>query len=112
VQNLWQPSTGPYMAASITGYFGAQSSAFAGWYRNNYTFNDDLHWVKGNHNFAFGGHFEMSKFDVTNVYQSYGGFGFAAVTNKIGGTTYQYPNALANFQMGFMNSFSRETSSR
>jgi hypothetical protein len=105
VKNLWQPGTGPYLAAGITGYFNASSSAFAGWFRNNYTLNDDLRWVKGNHNVAFGGHFELSKFDVTNVFQSYGGFGFGAVTNKIGSTTYQYPNAMANFQMGFMNSF-------
>jgi hypothetical protein len=105
VQNLWQPNTGPYLAASITGYFGAGSSAFAGWFRNNYTLNDDLHWVKGNHNFAFGGHIELSKFDVTNVFQSYGGFTFAAVTNKIGSTTYNYPNAMANFQMGFLSAF-------
>ncbi len=105
VQNLWQPDNGPYLAATITGYFGASSSAFAGWYRNNYTLNDDVHWVKGDHNFAFGGHIEMSQFDVTNVFQSYGAFGFAAVTNKIGSTTYQYPNAMANFQMGFMSGF-------
>lgn len=105
VKNLWQPPTGPYLAASITGYFGASSSAFAGWSRNNYTFNDDLHWVKGNHNLGFGGHFELSKFDVTNVFQGYGQFGFATATNKIGSTTYQYPNAMANFQMGFLTSF-------
>jgi len=100
VKNLWQPTTGPYLAATITGYFGASSSAFAGWERNNYTFNDDVHWVKGNHNLAFGGHFELSKFDVTNDFQSYGSFGF--------GTTTAYPNAMANFQLGFMagnNSF-------
>ena len=102
VTNIWQPETGPYLQATITGYFGASSSAFAAWFRNNYTFNDDLHWVKGTHNFAFGGHFELSKFDVTNVFQSYGTFGFNTATNTIGGTTYQYPNAMANFQMGFM----------
>ena len=107
VNNLWQPATGPYLAASITGYFGASSSAFAGWGRNNYTLNDDVHWVKGTHNIAFGGHFELSKFDVTNVYQSYGGFGFASATNTIGGTTYQYPNAAANFQVGFLTSFTQ-----
>jgi Carboxypeptidase regulatory-like domain len=107
VKNIWQPNTGPYLAATITGYFGASSSAYAAWGRNNYTFNDDLHWVKGTHNIAFGGHVELSKFDVTNVFQSYGAFGFNAVTNKIGSTTYQYPNAMANFQMGFMNSFSQ-----
>lgn len=105
VGNIWQPATGPYLAATITGYFGASSSAFASWYRNNYTFNDDLHWVKGNHNFAFGGHFELSKFDVINVYTSYGGFTFGTTTNKIGSTTYQYPNAMANFQLGFMTGF-------
>ncbi len=107
VTNIWQPATGPYLAATITGYFGASSSAYAGWFRNNYTFNDDLHWVKGTHNLAFGGHFELSKFDVTNVFSSYGGFTFNTATNKIGGTTYQYPNAMANFQLGFMTGFSQ-----
>jgi hypothetical protein len=107
VQNLWQPGTGPYLAASISGYFGAGSSAFAGWVRGNYTVNDDVHWVKGNHNFAFGGHIEMSQFNVQNVYQSYGGFSFGTVSNVIGGATYQYPNAMANFQMGFLSSFSQ-----
>src|ERR1039458_5849967 len=28
VNNLWHPATGPYLAASISGYFGAASSAF------------------------------------------------------------------------------------
>jgi hypothetical protein len=107
VQNLWQPGTGPYLAASISGYFGAGSSAFAGWIRGNYTVNDDVHWVKGNHNFAFGGHIEMSQFNVQNVYQSYGGFTFGAVSNVISGTTYQYPNAMANFQMGFLSAFTQ-----
>jgi Carboxypeptidase regulatory-like domain len=105
VKNVWQPPTGPFLSASITGYFGATSSAFAGWGRNNYTFNDDLHWVKGNHNITFGGHFELSKFDVTNVYTSYGSFSFNSVTNKIGSTNYQYPNAMANYQLGFMTGF-------
>jgi hypothetical protein len=99
VNNLWQPPTGPYLAATVTGYFGASSSAFAGWLRNNYTFADDLHWVRGKHNIAFGGHYELSKFDVTNVFQGYGAFGF--------GTTTQYVNAMANFQLGFLTSFSQ-----
>jgi hypothetical protein len=102
VQNLWQPTTGPYMAASITGYFKVGSSAFAGWERNNYTLNDDLHWVKGAHNLAFGGHVELSKFDVTNVFTSYGGFTFAQAGSSfaIGNV-----NAMANFQTGFLQSF-------
>jgi len=107
VSNIWQPDDGPYLAASVSGYFGASSSAFASWIRGNYTLNDDIHWVKGSHNFAFGGHIEKSQFNVQNVYQSYGTFAFAAVTNKIGSTTNYYPNAAANFQMGFMSSFTQ-----
>jgi len=102
VQNIWQPITGPYLAASITGYFGASSSAFAGWERNNYTFNDDLHWVIGKHNLAFGGHVEISKFDVTNVFTSYGSFAFAKAGSSV---PLGNVNAMANFQMGFMSSF-------
>lgn len=106
-KDVWQPPTGPYLSASVTNYFGASSSAFAGWLRNNYTFNDDLHWTVRSHNLTFGGHFELSKYDVTNVYQSYGGFGFAPVTNKISGVSYQYPNAMANFLVGFMSAFNQ-----
>jgi len=50
---------------------------------------------------------EKSQFNVQNVYQSYGSFAFAAVTNKIGSTTNYYPNAAANFQMGFMSAFTQ-----
>jgi hypothetical protein len=105
VKNIWQPNTGPYLQAIVSGYFQVSSSAFASWERNNYTFHDDLHWVKGTHNFAFGGEFEISKFDVENVNSSYGTFNFGAVTNSIGGTAYQYPNGAANFLQGFMSSF-------
>jgi hypothetical protein len=102
VQNLWQPPTGPYMAVSVSGFMGESGAAFAGWERNNYTFNDDLHWVKGKHNFAVGGHYEISKFDVTNDFQSYGAFG-----TGLAGSTYALANvnAMANFETGFLTSF-------
>jgi hypothetical protein len=102
VQNLWQPPTGPYMAVSISNYFGESGAAFAGWERNNYTFNDDLHWVRGKHDVAFGGHFELSKYDVTNDYQSYGAFG-----TGLGGASLAIANvnAMANFETGLLTSF-------
>ncbi|MGA9040191.1 MAG: hypothetical protein WB421_06625, partial [Terriglobales bacterium] len=103
VNNLWQPSTGPYLSVKVSGYFSASSSAFAGWARNNYTFNDDLHWVKGSHSFAFGGHVELSKFDVTNVFQGYGGFSFTSDSQTLKGVSIQYPNAAANYLLGFVS---------
>jgi hypothetical protein len=100
--SIWQPSVGPYMDPTISGYFKAASSASAVFERNNYTFNDDLHWVKGRHNFAFGGHYELSKFDVVNVYNSYGIFTFGlAGTSLPAGNV----NAFANYMVGFMNTF-------
>jgi hypothetical protein len=97
---LWQPNLGPYMALSVSGYMKVGSSASALFERNNYTFNDDLHWVKGAHDFAFGGHFELSKFDVVNVYNSYGAF-----TSGLAGTSLAVANnnAMANFQEGFLS---------
>ena len=104
VTNLWQPNTGPYMTFSASGYIGESGAAFAGWLRNNYTYNDDLHWVRGKHNIAFGGHFEMSKFDVANDFQSYGSF-----TSGLSGTSFAIGNvnAMANFQQGFLTGFNQ-----
>ncbi|MGD0345604.1 MAG: carboxypeptidase regulatory-like domain-containing protein [Terracidiphilus sp.] len=99
--SLWQPSVGPYMDPIISGYFQASGSASAVFERNNYTFNDDIHWVKGAHNFAFGGHYELSKFDVVNVYNSYGIFDFGTATNP----TVANNNAFANYMEGFLTTF-------
>jgi len=101
LSSLWQPNLGPYMALTVSGYMKVGSSASALFERNNYTFNDDLHWVKGAHDFAFGGHFELSKFDVVNVYNSYGAFtaGLAGSSLAVANN-----NAMANFQQGFLSS--------
>jgi hypothetical protein len=100
LSSLWQPNLGPYMALTVSGYMKVGSSASALFERNNYTFNDDLHWVKGAHDFAFGGHYELSKFDVVNVYNSYGGF-----TSGLAGASLPAANvnAMANFQAGFLS---------
>ncbi|MGB7741177.1 MAG: hypothetical protein WBL41_00360, partial [Terracidiphilus sp.] len=102
--SIWQPTLGPYMSLSVSGYMKVGSSASALFERNNYTFNDDLHWVKGAHDFAFGGHYELSKFDVVNVYNSYGAF-----TSGLAGTSQPDANvnALANFELGFLSALTQ-----
>jgi hypothetical protein len=102
--SLWQPNLGPYMALSVSGYMKVGSSASALFERNNYTLNDDLHWVKGAHDFAFGGHYELSKFDVVNVYNSYGAF-----TSGLAGSSLAVANnnAMANFQQGFLSALTQ-----
>jgi hypothetical protein len=102
--SLWQPNLGPYIALSVSGYMKVGSSASALFERNNYTLNDDLHWVKGAHDFAFGGHYELSKFDVVNVYNSYGAF-----TSGLAGSSLAAANinAMANFQQGFLSALTQ-----
>jgi hypothetical protein len=108
VKNVYQyASAGPYLNVDVTGYFGVTGTATAIFGRNDYNFNDVLAWVKGKHDFAFGGHIELSKFDATNVNAGDGNFSFAPVNNSVGSTEYQYPDAMANFQMGFMSSFNQ-----
>jgi hypothetical protein len=98
VTNIFQPTENKTIqSVSVSGYFSVSASAYALWQRNNYTFNDDVHWVKGNHSFAFGGHIEISKFDLTNTGSTNGTFGFGNF-----GTNF---NALANYQMGYMTAF-------
>ncbi len=98
--NIWQPTeNNDIYGIGPSGYYGVSGYGYAAWGRNNYTFNDDLHWVKGRHSFAFGGHFELSKFDVTNVGNQNGQFGTAAYSS--------YVNALANFQMGYLTSLTQ-----
>lgn len=99
VQNLWQPPQNNLLnQISVSGYFSISGSPYADFARNNYTFNDDIHWVKGNHNFGFGGHIELSKYDLTSLGNTNGRFGFNGTNTN---------NALASFQIGYMNSFSQ-----
>jgi hypothetical protein len=109
VNNIYQyAADGPYLNVNIGGgYFGVTGSAAAIFGRNDYNLNDVLNWVKGKHNFAFGGHVELSKFDAVNLNAGDGNFSFAPVDNRIEGTTYTYPNSVANFEMGFMSSFTQ-----
>jgi hypothetical protein len=99
VNNVFQPPQNSLInSVAVSGYFTVSASAFAGWYRNNYTFNDDIHWVRGHHNFAFGGHIELSKFDVANVGSTNGSFGFSATNSN---------NALASYQIGYLSAFTQ-----
>ena len=99
VNNVYQPPQNALINnVAVTGDFTVSASAFAGWDRNNYTFNDDVHWVRGSHNFAFGGHIELSKFDVTNVGSTNGSFTFNATNTN---------NALASYQIGYLSAFTQ-----
>jgi hypothetical protein len=96
--NITQPSINAITGVTAAGFFTLGATAGAAFQRNNYTFSDDLHWVKGNHNFAFGVHAEISKVDLNNQYNQPGTFTFNSNT-----TNY----ALSSFLLGYLYNFNQ-----
>jgi|HubBroStandDraft_6_1064221.scaffolds.fasta_scaffold16219_2 hypothetical protein len=96
--NITQPSINAITGVTATGFFTLGATAGASFQRNNYTFSDDLHWVKGNHNVAFGVHAEISRVDLDNQYNQPGTFSFNSNT-----TNY----ALASFLLGYLYTFNQ-----
>ena len=96
--NITQPSVSALTDVGATGFFTVGATAEAAFQRNNYTFAEDLHWVKGSHNLAFGAHAEISKVDLNNQYNQPGNFTFNSNT-----TNY----ALASFLLGYLYTFNQ-----
>ena len=94
--NIPQPTANALAGLSATGFFSFGTSALATFQRNNYTFSDDVHWVKGRHSTAFGVHAEISKVDIDSNYNNSGTFTFNSNTSNY---------ALASFLLGYLYSF-------
>lgn len=95
---IWQPAEKAIQQMAVTGFFSLGDAPAAVFQRNNYTLADDVHYVKGDHNFGFGVHAELTKNDISNLFQQPGLFSFNA-TN----TNY----AAASFVLGYMSAFTQ-----
>ncbi len=94
--NIYQPSYKALVGIGTTGFFFIGDNAHAAFQRNNYTLVDDLHWVKGSHNFAFGVHVELSKVDIDSEFNQPGSFTFNSDRTNYG---------LASFLLGYLYTF-------
>jgi hypothetical protein len=94
--NIYQPPNKAIVGIAATGFFSLGDNAHAVFQRNNYTLVDDLHWVKGNHNLAFGVHAEVSKVDINSEFNQPGSFAFNS-----NNTNY----ALASYLLGYLFTF-------
>jgi hypothetical protein len=94
--NIYQPAQKSIQLITASGFFSIGDNPQAAFQRNNYTFSEDLHWVMGSHNFAFGGHGEVSKIDINSLFNQPGLFTFNSNT-----TNY----ALASLMLGYMYQF-------
>ena len=93
--NIWQPSVKALDKMKVKGYFAYGDNAWAAFQRNSYNFSDDVHWVHGNHNVAFGGRVGLSKIDNGGQYQEPGKFTF----NKRAG------DGVASLMLGSITTF-------
>ncbi len=59
--NIWQPSEVIQSICQRHWRLLARAKSIATFKRSNVTLTEDLHWVKGSHNMAFGFHGEMAK---------------------------------------------------
>ena len=96
--NIYQPAQKSIQLIAASGFFTIGDNPQATFQRNNYTFADDLHWVHGNHNIAFGAHVELSKVDINSDYNAPGLFTFNSDTTNYG---------LASFLLGYLYQFSQ-----
>ena len=93
--NIWQPAQKAIERLKVKSYFSFGANPYAAFERNSYNLSDDLRWVHGNHNFAFGGRIELSKIDNGGPYQAPGLFTFSKGAG----------DGAASFLLGSMSSF-------
>lgn len=100
--NIWQPSFPSIQSIGVTGDFSFGQNPHATFKRSNTTVAEDLHWIRGAHNIAFGFHGELSHLEVINTNGQPGSFSFTSTTTN---------NAMASFFLGYLSSFSQASGS-
>ncbi|AXC12642.1 Oar protein [Acidisarcina polymorpha] len=107
-------STAPVsLNLQVTDKWSIYSGAPATFNVNTFAFADDITWVHGKHQIAFGGEFVRSQFNENNVYQGNGSFNFSGVYSQFGPAG-QSPGATGadanlDFLTGSMNSFEQSS---
>lgn len=96
--NMWQPPDKALQSIAVSGFFTIGDNPKARFTRNNWTLNDDLHWVRGNHTLSFGVHAEISRVDIDSQFQEPGAFTFTADTTN---------NAVASFELGYLRTLTQ-----
>jgi len=100
--NIFQPDFGKAIQSiSISGVSGFSfgDNPHATFKRNNFSWSDDVSWLRGRHNFKFGGVLELSRVDITNPgFFGYGTFGFSSITNFLKGQLNTFQQGAGEFK--------------
>jgi hypothetical protein len=72
----FQPKPGAIQGIGVAGGFTIGDNPTGLFTRNNFTWSDDVSWLKGDHDLRFGGSIERSQVDLNNQFNQPGIFGF------------------------------------
>jgi hypothetical protein len=95
----FQPDNNAIQQIRVNGFFNFGDNPQAAFVRNNFTWSDDLSWVKGKHDFRFGGVIERSRIDLDNHFFQPGEFSFPSLAFFLAGRLGDYPGQVA-FRQG------------
>src|SRR6266851_3206156 len=95
----FQPPTNAIQQIRVNGFFNFGDNPNATFIRNNFSWSDDVSWVKGRHDFRFGGVIERSRVDLNNLFFQPAEFSFASLSGFLSGGLGDYSGNLA-FRQG------------
>jgi hypothetical protein len=88
---------------NTNGFFNIGDNLEASFFRPGYEWNNRTSWVKGKHNFQFGGEWQHYVVEIRNQFRRAGHFQFATSSTSGSG------NALADFMLGVLSNFDQGT---
>jgi hypothetical protein len=77
----FQPPRNAIQQIRVSGGFNFGDNPDAQFVRNNFTWSDDVSWVRSRHHIGFGGSIERSRVDINNLFFQPAEFSFATVAD-------------------------------
>jgi hypothetical protein len=95
----FQPAAHAIQQIRVNGFFSFGDNPHAAFVRNNFTWSDDVSWVKGKHDLRFGGVIERSRVDLNNLFFQPAEFSFPSLSAFLSGALGDYSGNVA-FRQG------------
>jgi hypothetical protein len=97
----FQPPTKAIQAVRVNNGFSFGDNPPATFARNNFTWSDDVSWVRGKHEIRFGGVIERSRVDLNNLFFQPAEFTFKNMTDFLAGKLGDANSTTPGFRQGF-----------
>jgi len=95
----FQPAAHAIQQIRVNGFFSFGDNPQAAFVRNNFTWSDDVSWIKGKHDLCFGGVIERSRVDLNNLFFQPAEFSFPSLSAFLSGALGDYSGNVA-FRQG------------